>query len=133
MAIPLLGAVKSNFMVILILLIVIIAVGILITKKSYDYEVIGIIVSVIAGLYLIIHLLFWSLSGYEYNLFVVKREAFKETLDAARETNNQIELAAITKDISEWNKELATNKYNASLFMLKDYIDKRGLTLEPLR
>ena len=75
----------------------------------------------------------WMVASYDYNVFVAKRNAFVETLAEARKNNNPIELAAITKDVSEWNQQLAASKYNLTVFMIKDYTDKRVADLKPIR
>ena len=67
-----------------LILSVLFVLGIIILKKSYDYEFLGVILSLIAGIYLIYHTLFWSLASYDYNKFVTKRKAFIETLEYAR-------------------------------------------------
>jgi hypothetical protein len=120
-------------MIILISLLLLFFVGFFIAKKSYDYEFLGIVISFISGMYLLIHILFWSTASYDYGIFVAKREAFVETLNDARKNNNPLELAAITKEVSGWNQELAENKYNLKVFLLKDYVDKRVEKLQPIR
>lgn len=120
-------------MIILITLLIIMSVGIYIFKKSYDYEMLGLIIVTLSGIYLLLHLLMWMVASYEYNLFLAKRNAFVETLAEARKNNNTIELAAITGDVSEWNQQLAASKYNLTVFMIKDYTDKRVAELKPIR
>lgn len=120
-------------MIILISLVLLFFVGFFIAKKSYDFEFLGIVISGIAGMYILIHVLFWATASYDYGVFVAKREAFVETLNAARENNNPLELAAITKEVSDWNQQLAASKYNRSVFMLKDYTDPRIKYLQPIR
>ena len=107
--------------------------GILVAIKSYDYEFLGGIVALIAGIYLICHTLFWILASYEYNKFVTKRKAFVETLEYARKNESQFELASITREFSEWNQQLASLKYDNNVFLLKDYVDDRVTSLEPIR
>ena len=107
--------------------------GIYILKKSYDYEFLVAILCVCSGLYLLIHLLLWSLASYEYNKFVTKRKAFVETLQYARKNESKFELASITKEVSEWNQRLESSKYDNNVFLLKDYIDDRVMYLAPIR
>jgi uncharacterized membrane protein len=116
-----------------IILSVLFLLGIFIVKKTYDYEFLGIIICVCSGVYLLIHLLLWSISSYEYNKFVTERKAFVETLEYARKNESQFELASITREVSEWNKQLAALKYDNNVFFLKDYIDDRVMSLEPIR
>lgn len=123
-------------MTILIILIILIAIGIVLIKKYYycynDIDIVGIIMCLVFGSYLIIHIAFWSTASYNYNVAVVKRAAFISTLDYARKNNNPIEIAAITKEISDFNQDLAESQYNATVFIIKDYTDERMLTLQPI-
>ena len=107
--------------------------GIVVAIKSYDYGCLGTIIALIAGIYLICHTLFWSLASYDYNKFVTKRQAFVETLQYARKNESQFELASITREVSEWNQQLASSKYDNNVFLLKDYVDDRISSLEPIR
>jgi len=115
------------------ILSVLFVLGIFIVKKSYDYELLGIIIFVCSGFYLLIHILLWSIASYEYNKFSTKRKAFVETLQYARENESKFELASITREVSEWNQQLASSKYDNSVFLLKDYVDDRISSLEPIR
>ena len=73
------------------------------------------------------------MSGYEYEKFVVERNSFVESLEYARKKGNEIELASITREVSEWNKQLASSKYDNTVFLLSNYIDNRIQTLDPIR
>jgi hypothetical protein len=55
-----------------------------------------------------------------------------ESLETARENKNNIELASITKDIIEYNKNLAILKFEDDGF-LDIYIDDRILLLKPIK
>lgn len=92
-----------------------------------------IIISMLIGMYLVIHVVLWSIAGYDYGKFVSKRAAFVETLENARRGDHPMEVAAITKEVSEWNEELAERKYNLSIFLLHNYVDKRTNNLEPIK
>lgn len=120
-------------MELIFILSVLFVLGIFIVKKSYNYDFFGIIISFCSGLYLLIHILIWSLASYEYNKFVAKRNAFVETLEYARKNESQFELASITREVSEWNQQLASLKYDNNVFLLKDYVDDRISSLEPIR
>lgn len=119
-------------MIITIILSIIVGFGIYLCVKSYDFEILGAILITVFGFYLLLHLLLWSLASYEYNAFLEKRNAFEQTLKVARENGRELEAAAITKDISEWNQQLASRKYSNKVFLLADYIDDRVETLEPI-
>jgi hypothetical protein len=116
-----------------IILSVLFVLGIFIVKKSYNYDFLGFIICVFSGIYLLMHILLWSTSSYQFHKFVTKRKAFVETLEYARKNESQFELASITREVSKWNKELASLKYDNNVFILKDYIDDRVMSLEPIR
>lgn len=120
-------------MIILILLVLLFGIGFYLVKNTYNYDILGVILCICAGMYIIIHILFWSTASYDYGIFVAKREAFVETLNEARKNNNPLELAAITKEVSGWNQDLAEKKYNLKVFLLKNYVDKRVEKLQPIR
>jgi len=115
------------------ILLVLTILGIVVAMRSYDFELLGGILALCAGFYLIFHTLFWSLASYDYNKFVTKRQAFVETLQYARKNESKFELASITREVSEWNQQLASSKYDNSVFLLKDYVDDRISSLEPIR
>lgn len=107
--------------------------GIVAFKQSSNYMGLGSIIALLSFLYLILHTLIWSVAGYNYNKFVTKRKAFIETLEYARKNESKFELASITREVSEWNQQLASLKYDNNVFLLKDYVDDRILSLEPIR
>ena len=120
-------------MEVLFILSALFILGFFIAKKSYDYEALGVVICFCSGFFLLMHVLFWSISSYEFNKFVTKREAFLETLEYARKNESQFELASITLEVSEWNQQLASSKYDNNVFLLKDYVDDRISSLEPIR
>lgn len=107
-------------------------IGILISKKT-ELEFFGTLLSIFSGIYLAMHLVFWSVSGYDYNMFVTKRNAFINTLEDARKSKKIYELASIAKDISVWNQKLEEKKYDNKVFMFKDYIDDRYESLKTIK
>lgn len=107
--------------------------GIIVSIKSSEYDFAGFMIAVLAIITLIFHIVVWSLSSYHYNKRVVQREAFTSTLEYARENNHQLELAAITQEILQWNQELESDKYDNSLFVFDCYIDDRVMNLKPIR
>ena len=120
-------------MITLIILVALFAIGIVISKKSYDYDILGAVMFVTSGVLLLIHTPVICLKSYEYNMFVVKRNAFSETLKSARENGNEYETAAIVKEVANFNTELASNKYNNKTIFLDQYIDDRFDLLEPIK
>jgi predicted ferric reductase len=122
-------------MIILITLLLILFISLMAAKRSYNdhIEFLGTLIAIVSVLYLIFHILLWSFSSVNYNLFVTRRQAFAETLERARQDNNSLELASISREISEFNQILAQLKYENSLFFLQDYVDDRFMDLEPIR
>ena len=99
----------------------------------WDYEELGVIMCVIFGLCLIAHSISWGVVGYNYGLFVEKRNAFEQTLIVARENGNEYETATIIKEVARWNVNLAEYKYNNKTLFFGQYIDDRIDTLEPIK
>lgn len=92
----------------------------------------GIAICVVTGFYLVIHIMLWSTASYNYNQFVIKRAGFVNTLKLARESNEFGEIFSLQREVSEWNIELESYKYDNTVWMLKDYIDDRFDKLEPI-
>jgi hypothetical protein len=117
-------------MEIFIILLALIIIGIVLFVNNEPF---GVLLCGFSSVYLLTHLFLWGLASYQYNIFVVKRKAFVETLKTARENKRNYELAAISREVSEWNQDLAQAKYQNSIFILKDYIDDRVEKLHPIR
>lgn len=120
-------------MIILIILIIVFVLGYIILNKVYGYDLLGFVICLTSGIYIILHVILWAIASYNYNIFLTDRTAFVETLANARESGNQIELAAITRNVSEWNENLAEMKYNSTIFLLRDYVDQRVKFLQPIK
>lgn len=110
-------------MIILIILLVITGFGVYLFRQKYEGW--AIVIFCIFGGYLLIHIVGWSTASYDYNKMVAKRNAFIATLTYTRKYGKEIELAAITKNVSEWNQELAEMKYDNSVWLLDSYTDDR--------
>tara|TARA_R110002124_G_C8568792_1_gene481146 strand:- start:66 stop:428 length:363 start_codon:yes stop_codon:yes gene_type:complete len=119
-------------MITLIILTVLTGIGIYLITKGWDYEVLGGIMTTIFGLWLIIHTISILTVSYEYEMFVVKREAFEKTLNDSRKNGNDFETAAIVKEVAEWNVKLAEYKYDNTTLYFDQFIDDRIDTLEPI-
>lgn len=119
-------------MIITLILSIIIAVGIYLCKYN-AFNLLGIILASIFGLFLVLHLSFWSQASYNYNILSVQRDTFVQTLEDARKNGYEYETATIAKDILSWNITLAEYKYNNSTLLLSDYVDDRIETLEPIK
>lgn len=118
-------------MIILVILLAVIGLGI--WMMTTDYDIGGLLIIIISGIYLLVHVIIWSTSSYEYNKFVVKRQSFVETLKEARKNVNNYELASLSREVSQWNSNLAVTKYQNKLFFLGDYIDDRFENLESIK
>ena len=119
-------------MITIIILIGLVSIGGYLTTK-WDYDMLGVMMCVIFGIYLIIHSLAFGLVSYEYGLFVEKRNAFELTLKEAREGGNEYETAAIVKEVAIWNVKLAEHKYDNKTMFFDQYIDDRVEMLEPIK
>ena len=117
-------------MITLTILIVVIGVGIYLERIGVVW---GIILCVVFGACLLMHIPGMLLKTYAYNQFVVKRNAFQETIVNARKNKNQYEVAAISQEIAKFNIELAEAKYDNSTFFLDQYVDDRIESLEPIK
>jgi transposase len=116
----------------LIILIVLIAIGGYLTTK-WDYYVLGTIMCLIFGLWLLLHSIAFFTVEYRYGLFVEKRNAFEQTLNEARKNGNEYETAAIVKEVAQWNQMFAEYKYKNKTIFFDQYIDDRIESLEPIK
>ena len=96
------------------------------------FEFFGILIIVLSIMFLIVHLPIWLSSSYRYEMHIVERNSFIESLETARINKNNIELASISKDIIEYNKKLAILKYDNNGF-LDCYIDDRIIELKSVK
>lgn len=84
------------------------------------------------GLWFIIHILIILTQGYYFELFVEKRNSFEMTLQNSREKGNDLEAAAIVKEVAEWNMKLAEDKFDNKHWYLGQFVDDRIETLNPI-
>lgn len=119
-------------MVTLIILIVLIAIGAFLLTK-YSYDILGFIMCLLFGFLLCFHCIAYFTVSYNFGLFVEKRNSFEQTLNEVRKSGNEYETAAIIKDISKWNEELAEDKYKNKTIFLDQYIDDRIELLKPIK
>ena len=120
-------------MVGIIIGVVLFLIGLYLSIKTYNYDMLGAILSIFTGIYLFIHILSLSLVEYNYNIFVTHRDAFEKTLLDARLNGNEYETAAIVKDVAKWNIRIADQKYDNKTLFFDQYIDDRFETLEPIK
>lgn len=79
--------------------------------KASDDDLFPGLTAILAGAALLFMAIFIAVAPLQVRSDIVKREAIASTLDAARAQSNPIELAAITRDIVEFNTDLAQAKY----------------------
>jgi|LakMenEpi03Aug12_release.lakeMendotaPanAssembly.Ray.scaffolds.fasta_scaffold1337599_2 lipopolysaccharide export LptBFGC system permease protein LptF len=96
------------------------------------YEFFGIVICVLTFVFLLMHIPTWLRASYRYERHIVERNSIIESLETARENKNNIELTSITKDIIEYNKNLAILKFEDDGY-LDVYIDDRMLLLKPIK
>lgn len=120
-------------MILGIILLALTVLGIITGIKSYNYDFWGIIMAFIFGIWLLIHLISILTMGYYHELFVVKRDAFEQTLNHARINGNKYETAAIVERVADWNTVLAESKFDNNNWFLGQYIDDRVEDLKPIK
>lgn len=98
----------------------------------YEWEFLGSMFSILSFIFLLIHTPIWLLASYKYEIHIVKRNSFIESLNNARLNKNNFELTSISKDIIEYNKDLAILKFE-NTGILDCYIDDRILKLKPIK
>lgn len=119
-------------MITLLILIVLLAISIYLLG-NWEYELLGSIIFSVSMLGLIIHSMFFFTAGYNYGLFVEKRNAFEQTLIEARKNGSDYETAAISKEVAQWNQQLAEYKYDNKHAFLGQYVDDRIESLKPIK
>ena len=120
-------------MITFLVLVCFLIAGIVLTfSENIDYEILSIPIISFSLALLIFHTPSWLSINYRYQMHIVERNSFIESLEIARSNKNTIELAAISKDIIEYNKDLAVTKYENQGF-LDCYIDDRFMDLKPIK
>lgn len=119
-----------------IILLAAIALGAYLMRK-YDFDVlghiIGIVVCLFCGIWLTCHLSCFILVERDYNIFVIERNAFEQTLKDSREGGNDYEAAAIVQEVARYNIRLSMEQYNNKNAFLGQYIDDRIEDLKPIK
>ena len=120
-------------MITFLILLAFLIIGIGLTfSGNIDLEILSIPIISLSIALLIFHTPAWLSTDYRYEMHIAKRNSFIESLEIARLNKNNIELAAISKDIIEYNKDLAVKKFeNKGIFGC--YIDDRFMDLKPIR
>lgn len=100
---------------------------------SNRYGILGGFLITIFGVLFILHVILISISSYEYEQYVVQRDAYVSTLQESRANGSELETAAVMKGVAEWNIMLASAQYTNSLILLDPYIDDRIDSLKPIK
>lgn len=128
-------------MIITICILLLLALFLYLTNKSFNSDKmvfnflgpLSFIMAIGFSIYLIIHIIGISMAKIDYEQFLVKRNAFIETIDKARKNPNFIENTNLTEKVAEFNVTLAIKKHDNKIFLFKDYIDDRFEKLEPIK
>ena len=62
-----------------------------------------------------------------------KRQSIQRSIDVARQTPNSLELASVTRDVIDFNKELEWQQRQNSFWFLDPLIDDRINNLKVIR
>ena len=119
-------------MITLFILLVLTVLGIYLLK-DYTYDPLGPTMTLIFGIWLLIHSFCLLTVSYDYKVFVQERNAFEQTLKNSRETGNEYETAAIVKDVADWNTRLAQKQYDNTTLWFDQFIDDRFDDLKPIK
>jgi hypothetical protein len=120
-------------MIVFLILVFFFIIGIILPNYiAEDYEILSILITATCIALLIFHTPAWLSVNYRYEMHIAKRNSFVESLEIARSNKNSIELAAISKDIIEYNKDLAVTKFE-NQGLLDCYIDDRFMDLKPIK
>ena len=119
-------------MIITLILLLLTGFGIYLFKTSYDYDVLGGIMATIFGIWLLISSYLLLTVSYHFELFVVERDSFENTLNSVRKNGNEYETVAVIKEVAEWNRRLARDKYDNTTWFYDQYIDDRINDLKPI-
>lgn len=121
-------------MVTILILTLLIIIGIKIMgSRNGNVAGAGAVLVLLASLFLIGHLFVFLPKSYSYGKWIAERDSFELTLREARQNGTEMERAAIIKEVAEWNRKLATAKYDNSHWFFGQYVDDRVETLEPIK
>lgn len=119
-------------MLLLIILGVLLIGGIVLANVSYDFDMVGGITAIIAGVLLLIALIMLPLSYYGIEGEIQEYKSVVKSLEDARERNNDFENAALQQKIIDTNRWLASHQYwNNTIFDI--YIPDEVAQLKPVR
>ncbi len=119
-----------------ITLLILLIASFYVAKKAYSCSGLEIVFSILGcgfSFWLLIHLILFLSTSYNFNKLVVKRDSFVQSLEESRKNDRQLESATILKEISDFNQYIASEKYDNKIWFLGQYIDDRIETLEPIK
>lgn len=114
-----------------IILIAFIILGIYLAFN--DLEVVGSIMIIFFGVWLIGHSIEWASAEYDYEVFKAEMAAYQTTLDNVRSHNNEFETLSIASDILELNTRLARYKVENTSWFYGIYIDDKINSINPIK
>jgi len=124
-------------MLTLIILLLITVIGILTLyyslNESIGFGVLHTFAIVIFGIWLIVHSISLATVEYNYEMYLVKRNAFEQTLKNTRANGNPYETAAIVESVAYWNESLAKYQFQNKTFYYNQFIDNRFNNLLPIQ
>lgn len=122
-------------MITLIALLLLSVVFFICAKKTYSigWEFSSSLLGVCFSLWAIGHTICFLTVSYQFNKLIVKRESFVNSLEESRKNGRELESATILKEISDFNQELASDKYDNKIWFLGQYIDDRIETVQPIK
>jgi hypothetical protein len=119
-------------LIITLALIVFLVIGIKLLNR-WEWEGTGIIITTTSAMLLALHLILFLTVRYNYAIFKVKRDSFEMSISNCRLDGNEMECAAILKEVSLSNIELSSYKFHNSIPFIGIYVDNRFDNLEPIK
>lgn len=122
-------------MITLIALLLLSIVFFICAKKTYNdfWEFCSFLLGCFFTIWVIGHSISYFTKSYSFNKFIVKRESFVNSLEESRKNGRELESATILKEISDFNQQLASDKYDNKIWFFDQYIDDRIETVEPIK
>lgn len=115
------------------ILLVLVILGLFIALESYDYDTLGWVMVVVFGVWGIFHTIEWVSASYDYDVLVVERNSYQETLNNIRENGNDLETATIASEIMEFNRRIEVQKRQNQTWFYDCFIDDRIDELNPIK
>jgi hypothetical protein len=121
-------------MITTLILVLLIALFLIVDKLfPNDIRPIGTALAMLCIFYCIPHIGMTYTRQRDFDKFLIRRNAFEQTIIDIRANGNPHEMVAVVKDIAEWNISLAEYKYQNSLDFFGQYVDDRFEDLNPIK